>query len=285
MALDSDIVAAFPDLAITLPMLGQGGFKLAFRGMRNGLPVVLKVIKAPLGGPEMSVPERLRRELEAMQRIDSPNVVPLIGGPDVRRLGRYFHLWYLEPYYAGGTLEDELRGVALPWARVLDIATGLIVGISALWDQGHLVHRDIKPANIAIDECNRPVLLDLGIALHTDLPGITDPFGSSPRTLAFAAPEQLLPPRLAETNFRTDLFLVGITAYLSLIGTHPFYPFTPESDYIARLARGEFNRPALAGGAAPEKLKEFIARCLSARPNQRFRTLLSARSALAEVGQ
>lgn len=241
----------------------------------------MKVVKSPVDEEDAVLPERLRREIEAMTSVSNPRVVEVIEGPSVKAIGSENHIWYLEPYYANGTLDDRLTS---PWSEgdTNKLLEELLLGVDALWGQGRLVHRDIKPANIAFDEDGRAVLLDLGIALHVDLTPITNEFGLSPRTPIYAAPEQFDIKRDADVDFRTDLFLVGIVCFQAVTGVHPFRPDKP-NDYFGRLSKGEYDEEALSSCGASEGFKNVLVRLLGAKPNQRYRKIEFALEAVRKL--
>ena len=276
------VKAAFPDLEVDEVPLGSGTFKVAFRVRQDGTALVLKVVKSPVDDSEALLPERLRREIEAMRAISSPHIVEVVDGPSVRECGGEHHVWYLEPFYSNGTMDARLES---PWgeADVLSLGEQLLLGVEALWVQGKLVHRDIKPANVAFADDGRVVLLDLGIALHIDLTPLTNEFGASPRTPSYAAPEQFDVRRDADIDFRTDLFLVGVVTFQALTGVHPFRPFDQPNEYYERLMKGEYDEDALSAADASQGLQDVLSRMLGAKPNQRYRKIEYALRAVREI--
>ena len=246
--------------------------KDAFLASSNGESLVLKVIREPIldetqdGG--MTLPERTRREVDGMKLIDHPGVVPVMSGPEIREIGGLQRVWYAEPYYSGGTLEDRLGS---PWATndVLDLVDRLTQAAEALAAAG-VVHRDIKPGNVVYNTDNDPVLLDLGIAYFIDLTPITDAWGISPRTPRYAAPEQFELRRLARIDFRTDLFLIGLVAFEALTGFHPFDPGDADG-YLDRLANGRVDTDALDAVRATPEMRNLLARLLAGSVSGRFR--------------
>ncbi len=275
------VTTAFPELNVDKNPLGSGTFKVAFRVQRDSTALVLKVIKTPIDDPESLLPERLRREIEAMRAVSSPHVVKVVEGPAAREVGGENHIWYLEPFYSHGTLDGRLDS---PWEEgdVVALLEQLLLGVEALWSQAKLVHRDIKPANVAVAEDGTVALLDLGIALHIDLTPLTHELGISPRTNAYAAPEQFDVRRDAQIDFRTDLFLVGVLSFQARTGVHPFHPFDQPGDYLSRLLDGRYDEQALGSCGASHELQQVLARLLGAKPNERFRKI---EHALDEIGK
>lgn len=276
---DADVAQAFPELDLHTPFLGAGTFKVAYRVSARGRDEVLKLVKEPLDDPDAVLPTRLDREIGAMKRVSSERVVPILAGPEARSIGTSYHVCYREPYYHEGTLKPRI-GSPLDARFVGGLAADLLDGIDALWREG-IVHRDIKPGNIALSD-NRAVLLDLGIAFFTDLTPLTDAFGMSPRTSLYAAPEQFELRRLAEIDFRTDLFQAGIVIYEALTGAHPFNP-DDAAGYFERLSTAGICPEPLEAAAVAHPVRRFVTRLLQPAPNRRFRTPQMARAACEEA--
>jgi serine/threonine protein kinase len=93
-------------------------------------------------------------------------------------------------------------------AEVLDI----------LWAR-RIVHRDIKPANILRRSEGSFILIDFGIAKFLDRTTYTR-WGMSLGTPGYMSPEQVSAPR--SLTVKSDIFALGITAFESICGTHPF---------------------------------------------------------------
>jgi serine/threonine protein kinase len=230
-----------------------------------------------------SLPARVQREIEAMRSIDSRRVVSILDGPETRRIGGQLYWWYLEPFYPGGTLEDRIAQGSLTTGEAEVLCEGLLEAIEDIWTQVRIVHRDVKPANVVFDAQGAPVLLDLGIALALDATPLTDPSMLGPRTNRYCAPEQLLPRRVADLDFRTDLFSVGVTVYEAWTGTHPFEPF--DGFFAGRRMNGEFDREVLARQPDGAALKAVLARLLGAKQHERYRLPRLALAALRGEGQ
>lgn len=233
------VVAAFPELLVEENPLGCGGMKNAYKVTIEGEYAVLKVVREPVSPGDddgaVSLPERIQREMDGMRAIDHRGIVWVIEGPDVREIDGQPRVWYLEPFYPGGTLTNRLGS---PWTKgdVLALVSRLVEAAEVLASHG-VVHRDIKPGNIVFDAEDLPVLLDLGIAYFQDLTPLTVGWGQSPRTPSYAAPEQFELRRRTSIDFRTDMFLIGIVAFEALTGRHPFDPSDADG-YLDRLADG-----------------------------------------------
>jgi serine/threonine-protein kinase len=191
-------------------------------------------------------------------------------------IGNGVRFWYTEPYMARGTLRNRLDQGPMSGSEAFELAKALLTAVDAMWNDGHFVHRDIKPDNIGFLADGTIVLMDLGIALFTELAPITESQMPGPGSQRYAAPEQFTIRHLATIDFRTDLFQVGIVLVEALTGTHPF--FQPGTDYWERLTN--FDPQILSGIDMPNGLRIVIPRLLAARPNGRYRKIELAIKAL-----
>lgn len=274
---DSEVCESFPDLAITVPALGQGSFKVAYHATSAGSARVLKVIYSfPItDDPDAfdidQVPDRIARELSGMSSVDSPHIVTLVSDPAITRIGTASYLCYEEPYYGGGTLEDRLRSGALTRAETRSLLVALLRASSALWAADKIVHRDIKPGNIAYAHDGTPVLLDLGLVLFTEMSALTDSGFMSPMTPRYAAPEQFEQRRNAQIDFRTDQYLIGLTVLEAARAQHPFFhPGITGPAYMQ--AMEDFRAASLAGDDLDRDVREVLGRLLSHAMYGRHRT-------------
>ncbi|MXY09738.1 MAG: serine/threonine protein kinase [Acidimicrobiaceae bacterium] len=278
----SDVMSAFPEFQLGERPLGEGGMKSAFHILGEDQRV-LKIIREPLPDEALegavSLPERIRREIEGMRAISHPRIVEIVDGPDVRPVGENSYVWYSEPFFSGGTLADHL-GTPWPESKCRDLISDLVDAADVL-AQNKVVHRDIKPTNIVFDESDRPVLLDLGIAYFQDLTPLTEHWGQSPKTPTYAAPEQFDFRMNASIDFRTDLFQIGIVAFEAMTGSHPFNPTDPEG-YIERLSKGNYDRSALCDTNVSVGMQRVLGRLLSASVSRRYRKFEHLREALEE---
>ena len=79
----AEIASGFPEYEFVRE-LGGGTFKVACLVKRDDDEVVLKVSRAVIDPERGGFPERLRREIEAMGRVDNPHVAKVLDGPDTR---------------------------------------------------------------------------------------------------------------------------------------------------------------------------------------------------------
>ena len=270
---EPDVQQAFPEMTVDLPYVGKGGDKVAFRVTRDGEVLALKILLEPVDDEDAEdynqeqATERFRREMIGMAATDCPHIIKVVDEPQLRVISGKKYVWYTEPYLDNGTLQSRLktRGPLTP-DEVHELARSLFLAVEAMWDSEHrLVHRDIKPGNIGFTADGTPVLIDLGIARFTLMSSITSSSVVGPGTGLYAAPEQFDITRMANIDFRTDHFQIGIVLLEALTGTHPF----AGGDYWTNL--NNFDPSTLDSIPMTEGLRRVIPRLLASRQSRRYR--------------
>lgn len=196
--------------------VGRGAFKETFSAVDGaGRAIAVKILKPGCSN------ERSTREIEAMKRCSHPNVASLIELSSIEFAGTQY-TFIIEPFMAGGTLEDRLRTGPFGREQVLRVGGELICAIEHIAAHD-LVHRDIKPANIMFLYENSPAVIgDFGIVRDLTKTSLTETFlASGPCTPFFAAPEQLNNEK-ALIDWRTDQFALATTLTIGHFGAHPY---------------------------------------------------------------
>jgi len=188
-------------------LAGQGPMSEVWRAHDDTLDrtVALKML-APTADLE-----RFRREARAVASLAHEHVMRVFDyGED--KAGPFMALEWLP----GGTLEERLRGGALPSADAGRIATGIAAGLAHLHERG-FVHRDLKPANVLFDEEDRPKLADFGLARSHG--GTLTEAGTVLGTAAYISPEQATGEPATPAS---DVYSFGVLLFRMLTGTLPF---------------------------------------------------------------
>ena len=279
---DDDVQAAFPEFSVAVPWVGRGGDKVTYQASRRGENLALKILLEPVDDDaedfdQALATERFQREMLGMATTQCPHIIRAIDEPQLRRIAQTNHVWYTEPFLEGGTLHSLLRKGRLTPAAAHDLARSLLFAVDAMWGSDHkFVHRDIKPKNIGYLADGTPVLIDLGIALFTEMSGITSSSLISPGSKGYGAPEQYEIRRTSTIDFRTDLFQIGIVLVEAIMGTHPF---NGSPDYWQSL--NNFDPSTLDSFRHDRRASpNNFPRLLASRQNRRFRTVALALESL-----
>ncbi|MGC4088013.1 MAG: protein kinase [Polyangiaceae bacterium] len=216
-------------------LIGVGGFAAVYRAthlmLRN--QVAIKMLKPSVMKRRPGLAAMLCEEARFAAKIDHPNVVRVF---DVTHLPEitYIVMEYLEGRTLAKWIRAEGRLSARDVMRVgIDVARGLEAGLG----QG-LVHRDIKPQNIIVTRSGTAKIVDLGLAhsltLRSDGSDVSKSSGSTlVGTHGYIAPEA--GPGRPPTDFRADIYALGVTLYLAAVGQPPFPTVDP--DLCLRLHR------------------------------------------------
>jgi serine/threonine protein kinase len=179
-------------------LLGEGGMARVHLGIHreSGREAAIKVPKnGPLGAP------RFLREIDVLQRLDHPHVMPIL---EIDRRRR----WYAMPL-ADYSLADLHRRNPFDWGQLREALSSLIGALM----HGHaydFVHRDVSPVNLMCLGNGHWVLSDYGLVKASGL----DEIKTSPKakfgTPWFSAPEVHLNP--ASATPAADAWSVGALA-------------------------------------------------------------------------
>jgi serine/threonine protein kinase len=193
-------------------VIGRGRMGIVFEGTEDGgEPVALKVVTTELSQDDVFL-RRFRREVKAAQKIEHPNVVPVLD--DGVEGGLPYLVQRLIP---GGSLADRVTDSGpLSLEESVRLLAGAAAGIDALHNAG-LVHRDIKGANILL-EGGTAYVSDFGLAKDSQASNLTRP-GQALGSLDYMSPEQI---RGEDVSPATDIYALGCVMYEVLTGTPPF---------------------------------------------------------------
>jgi tetratricopeptide (TPR) repeat protein len=265
-------------------LLGHGamGEVWAARDRELDREVALKFLRLPPGALRTEATVRLRREAQAMARLNHPNVVAVyeLGAADDD------HVFCAMELVDGVTLRCWLE-TPRSWRDVLGVACTVARGIAAAHAVG-LIHRDVKPENILIASGGRTVVSDFGLAKLADLGtgsgdvGDTDgaddaldtaaisltgsltATGAMIGTPVYMAPEQLAGDR---ADARSDQFSYCVMIHEALFGARPFAGET--FDELAQDIRRGPRKPPRLGGI-PKGIVRCLERGLAADPAARW---------------
>ncbi|MBK8979788.1 MAG: SUMF1/EgtB/PvdO family nonheme iron enzyme [Planctomycetes bacterium] len=252
-----------------LRRLGSGGMGIVYLAEQERLrrQVALKLLR-PGSLPIPSSRARFRREIEALSRLDHPHICTVYDAGEVDGVPflamRHVH---------GETLAQRVaRAQESRTAEPVELLLVLLEKVARALHAAHeagVVHRDVKPANIMVDERGEPAILDFGLA-HDEHASAADLTASSQRlgTPCFMAPEQIA-PEIGPIDRRTDVYQLGVTAYLCLTLRLPFDVTTREGTYRAILA-GDAPEPRAVAPRIGRELNAVVLRAIAREPTRRF---------------
>ncbi|MFN8487825.1 MAG: protein kinase [Caldilineaceae bacterium] len=198
--------------------IGRGSVAIVYRATDTlyERAVALKVLPAYFAHDPAFVRHFISEGREAM-RLRHPNIVQVF---DAGQADGFNYI--AEELVTGGTLNDLLRaqGSALPYDMTVAIVEQLAAGLDYAHHQGY-IHRNLTPNNILFGEHGQVKLADFsGGAPPRSLRSTNYPI-SFP---AFMSPEQA---RGDEVDRQSDIYSLGVIAYLMLTGKLPFEADNP----------------------------------------------------------
>ncbi len=199
------------DLELGEP-LGRGGQATVRRVVdrRSGEVAAAKILE-PRVWSDPRLRRRLERELKALQRVDHPGVVRVIGTREVAG-----HGVLLIELAAGGTLAERISEGPLPPVRALSILGDVAAGLDAAHLAG-IVHRDVTSSNVLLRADGSAMIADFGLAVGPgDAPTTTDALTCTP---GYVAPEVASG---GAPSAAADRYSFAVVAFEALTGRRPF---------------------------------------------------------------
>src|ERR1043165_5247306 len=205
-----------PDYKV-LRHLGQGGMGSVYlaEDAALGRKVAIKVVADAIAR-DAEVRARFLREARLLATVEHPNVVRVYSFAATAERA-YLVMEYVE----GETLADRIRRGPLPVAEAREIVATIAGALEAAWEK-RIVHRDIKPSNILFDSRGTLKVADFGLAKGTEGKDNESSLTQSGYLLGsphYVAPEQA---QGAESDFRADIYSLGVTLFEMLTGRKPF---------------------------------------------------------------
>ena len=261
---------------LVLQKIGSGGHGTVFRARdrAKNRVVAIKVLRSDLADDADYV-RRFHREARIAALLDSRHIVRVLETDHVRLRNEYVDFQVME-YVDGPTLQHVLsRRGRFSTAEALHIAIQIARALEEAHDKG-VLHHDIKPKNIFIGEDETAKVGDFGIARAVDFPTARD-------DAVVGTPNYMSPERCRgeqeQVDVRSDIYSLGVVVYQMLAGRPPFEGDSPSSICYRHI----HDTPAPLRDivpALPERVQEFVDRCLQKAPQDRFQTPRELRRAL-----
>jgi serine/threonine-protein kinase len=255
--------------------IGRGGMGIVYlaRDLKLDRPVAIKTLPTHLAGSP-DVRERFLREARTAAHLSHPSIVPIHRADEIA--GQVF---FVMGYVDGESLAQRIQERGRP-AFAETVAQLRDVALALGYAHAHgVVHRDVKAENILIERSTgRAVVTDFGIARLAESKQLTAT-GQVLGTVHYMSPEQVSGEAM---DGRSDVYALGVVAFLALSGKFPFDSDTPSAILVSHVTRPA---PRLADAApdVPVAITAIVDRCLAKDPNDRFETCGALAEALDRV--
>ena len=266
-----------------LRRLGAGSMGVVYAAHDPGLDRTVAIKLLPPTDIDISHHEtRLRREAQALARVDHPNVVAVhdIG---IDAAGVYVVMRLVDGVTLAERMSDRRTTRRQLLAMFIDAGRGLIAA-----HDSEIVHRDFKPSNVLVGHDDHVFVGDFGLACSGDelAPYANEPIfacGSSPRLCAlyqeltsqggivgtpyYMSPEQ---HRGESATPRSDQFAFAVSLWIALFSRHPFGAHSHEAAMaLARMREDRVILPARSK-LIPSHLVKALVRALRHDPAERW---------------
>lgn len=245
-----------------IEVIGVGGMADVYKAYDNlkKTYVAIKVLKDKYSKNKEFL-YRFRNESKANASLSHPNIVRIfdVGFGDSIQ---YIVMEYVE----GITLKEFIeKAKILNWKDVVHFVFQILRGLQHAHDKG-IVHRDIKPQNIMLLEDGTVKIMDFGIARFPRDEKIN--FKKTVGSVYYISPEQASG---GITDFKSDIYSVGIMMYEMLTGILPFEGKTPE--VVAEKQINEYPKsPLKLNPSLPQGLVEIIFKAIKKNPQERYQS-------------
>lgn len=291
-----------------LEILGTGGQGVVYKALDTKLDrlIAIKVFSPELKWHKRNF-ERFEREAKLASTLDHPNISTIYSLFEHKG----YHCIAMQ-YIEGVNLHDFAQDRPLEIKSALNIIIQVAEALVAAHKQ-NIVHRDIKARNVMVNEEGRVTVLDFGLAkliddtnqegyistkksahktvssLHNqDSMALTAPDvhlttqGEPYGTPASSAPEMALGEA---TDFRSDIFSIGVLLYLLITGKFPFTARKIDEvrDKIVNQEPVPIAHARNADEQIPPRLENAVDRALEKNPEYRFQTAAEMRDELLAV--
>ena len=165
-------------------------------------------------------------------------------------------------FYEGKTLSNRIAAGPVPVLEALEISNQIAYGLAEAHNH-HIIHRDVKPSNIILTKQGTVKVVDFGLALVLNNPGVTRSLGA-PGTVMYMSPERL---HKSAADRRSDIWALGVVLAEMLAGRHPFLRENLDATLYAIV-----NEAPATLERVPQELQAIVYQALAKSPNRRYQT-------------
>lgn len=258
-----------------LEQVGRGGMTVVYRArdLAGERDVALKVL-SPYIAHDPMFQARFRREIQVLQGIQHPNVVPIFDFGEVEGT-----LFIVMPLQSAGTLQDRIKRRPLTPPEAMRVMGQVSSGLQHA-HAASIVHRDVKPSNILMDDKGNALLSDFGFAQVEDT-SLSLTGSAIIGTPAFMSPEQC---RGDEVTSKSDQYSLGIVLYQLATGRLPFEADTPMG-FVIKQINEPLPRPRYYSPNLPDSVEAVLVKALAKDPAHRFSSVAAFNDAFQKAMQ
>jgi serine/threonine protein kinase/anti-anti-sigma regulatory factor len=270
--------------------LSQGGMAEVFLAKQVGIggfekPVALKRILRQLLESRHLAVDMFLNEAKIAGRLMHPNIVQVLDVGEEKGA-----LFLAMEYVRGKDLRDLLKklragGQNLPLGDACFVIKEVALALHhAYWSadmngkQHSVVHRDVSPHNVMIGFDGAVKLLDFGVAMSS----VTEHEQSMiAGKWAYMSPEHTTNQPV---DHRSDLFSLGVMAYLLFTGKMPFAGSDPR-EIVKKIRAGDYKPVRDVAPNIPPEIASLVSRMLASRAADRPQTGQEIATELSQIAR
>ena len=247
-----------------IAQLGRGGMATVFRCHDPNLDRMVAVKVLPSYHQEdPTFTARFSQEAQTVASLNHPNILQIYDFGEDKG-----YSYIVSELVKGGDLQDKIAGGK---ALSMDELMKYMGPLAGALDYAHaagIVHRDLKPANVLLDEDDRPILADFGLARMMESAARFTAANQALGTPEYMAPEQAMG---ADADHRSDLYAFGVMIYQMFLGETPFHADTPAATLMAHVHQ-PLPLPSSINPDLEPRLEATLLKALAKSPEDRFQS-------------
>ncbi|WP_086933023.1 serine/threonine-protein kinase [Agarilytica rhodophyticola] len=239
-------------------LLGAGGMGNVFLGYDPRLEREVAIKCVRLDSNIENGDSYLKKEAKVLAKLNHPNIVQLYDIVEQEN-----QLALIMEYVKGVSFKDVIKSQDYTLKQALVWLSEISLGLHSA-HQHKIIHRDLKPENILLNSENKVKIADFGIAklINSENHSTHNILGSY---IAFS-PEQASGNKL---DCQSDVFSLGIFAYLLLCRKHPFGDSSEPANIISNILSGGVVPPDRENNNITKPIANLIVELLEKRPEDR----------------
>lgn len=247
--------------------LGRGGMGTVWRATQLGpsRQVALKLLGAASFGSDRAR-QRFEREVELAARLEHPQIARIYDS-GCHRGSCYYAMELID----GPQLDEYVKQQMPDRGQILRLLREVCLAVQYAHQRG-VIHRDLKPSNILVTADGQPHVVDFGLAKAIADDGLNPTLtqdGQYAGTPAFMSPEQAA-GRWEHLDTRTDVYALGATLYLLLVGQSPHDQQGAWYEVLRRVADEDVRRPRQLNRHFDAELEAILLKALDRDPERRY---------------